>query len=156
MIDLMRKAIEVLKIKVNSNLEVIKQNEIQFHKMLSDGMAVKDHEEMNRIILLNKNLLNENFDYINVQISMLKFLEKYQHQKVFTELQSKKVESNTEEKKEAIDFFVETLSGNILFDSDHPLFNDEDFFSRLLRHFEDNEEYEKCAELVKIKKERSN
>jgi hypothetical protein len=156
MIELMRKAIEVLKIKVNSNLEEIRQNEIQFHKMLSDGLVAKDPEEMNRIILLNKNLLNENFDYINVQISLLKFLEKYQYQKVFTESQPDKVELNAQGKTEAIDFFIETVSGNIRFDAEHPLFNDDDFFSRLLRHFEDNEEYEKCAELVKVKKEQSN
>jgi hypothetical protein len=156
MIELMKKAIEVLKIKVNSNLEEIRQNEIQFHKMLSDGLAIKDPEEMNRIILLNKNLLNENFDYINVQISLLKFLEKYQFQKVLTESQPGKVDSIAEKKADAVDFFMETVSGNIRFDSEHPLFNDEVFYERLLKHFEENEEYEKCAELVKIKNEQSN
>lgn len=152
MIELMKKAIEVLKIKVNSNLDEIKKNEILFHKMLSDGIAAKDSNEMNRIILHNKSLLNENFDYINVQISLLKFLEKYQYQKVFTEPQQSEMNSFLEENKEDIDVFNDTISGRLKFAPGHPLFNDDIFFTRLMVYYENIEEYEKCAELIKLKR----
>ena len=151
MIDLMRQTIEVLKVKINSNLELIKNNEVQFRKIMTCGKAKEKREELNVLLENNKNLLAKNFDFINVQISLLKFLEKYQYREVFQNLQKNGESIPQYEFPESIDYFEYAVSGKLPFSPYHPLFEDEPFFSRLLRFYEDQENYEKCAELIYIK-----
>lgn len=149
MLDIMKQAIDALKSKVAINLEEIRKNETRFRILFSEGRAKENSEELNSIIEMNKNLLAENFDFINVQIAILKFMEKYQYSEVF---QSK--DENLEEEQEMsdqIDFFEPTISGQMPFNSKHPLFHDEVFFGRLMSYYESIEAYEMCSELLKSK-----
>jgi hypothetical protein len=151
MIDLMKQAIEALKTKVNSNLEEIKNNEIIFRTLLSEGKVRECVDEMNEILEANKKLVSENFDFINVQLSLLKFLEKYKFQEVLNENGLEEKNSNTDE-TEQMDYFEMTISGKLIYNKEHPMYNDVTFFNSLMNHYEANENYEKCAELLQLKK----
>ncbi len=150
MIELMKQAIEALKTKVNSNLEEIKNNEILFRKMFSEGKVKDFADDMNNILENNKQLLSENFDFINVQLSLLKFLEKYKLQEVFNESRLEETNTNNVE-PEQIDYFEMTIAGKLIFNKEHPMYYDSAFFNNLMSYFESHENYEKCAELLKVK-----
>jgi hypothetical protein len=155
MVDLMKQAIEALKAKVNSNLEEIKNNEILFRKIFSEGKVKDCADDMNKILEYNKKLLAENFDFINVQLSLLKFLEKYKLQEVFNEPRQEETNTNAEE-PEQINYFELTISGKLHYNEEHPMFYNVAFFNNLMSYFESHENYEKCAELLKVKNSSKN
>ena len=149
MLDLVRKAIEALKYKVNSNLAEIKINETKFRNLLSEKDSKNNQEAINKILETNKTLLSENFDFINVQVTLFKFLEKYQHHEIFRsteQLQNKKIDDESFSK-----YFERTINGVLPFTIDHPLYDNIDFFKKLIQYYEDREDYEKCAELLNSK-----
>ena len=49
-----------------------------------------------------------------------------------------------------IDFFIATINNEILFDVDHPFYDDKEFIARLLTHYTEVEEYETCAYLQEL------
>ena len=49
--------------------------------------------------------------------------------------------------------FELTVTGKIPFNPRHPFFESPDFFYQLMEHFEKTEQYEKCKELIEVKKE---
>jgi hypothetical protein len=151
MIDLMKQAIEALKTKVNSNLEEIKNNEILFRTLYSEGKVRDFVDEMNEILESNKKLVSENFDFINVQLSLLKFLEKYKFQEVLSENSLEEKNTNADE-TEQMDYFEMTISGKLTYNKEHPMYNDVTFFNSLMNFYEAHENYEKCAELIQAKK----
>ncbi len=155
MVDLMKQAIEALKAKVNSNLEEIKTNEILFRKFFSEGKAKDCPDDMNKILEDNKRLLAENFDFINVQLSLLKFLEKYKLQEVYNETRQEETITKPEE-PEQINYFELTISGKLTYNEEHPMFDDIAFFNNIMSYFESHENYEKCAGLLKAKNSSKN
>lgn len=146
MIDLMKKAIEVLKVRVADNLTVIRTNELRFRKLMDQQDLNSD--ELSQIIDSNKTLLAENFDFINIQLSMLKFVEKYQYKEVALNNDNAE-EADSEEN--AIDYFEYTISGKLPYNNMHPMFHDQEFFEKLLKYYEENEMYECCAEILSLK-----
>lgn len=150
MFNLMRQAIDVLKHKVALNLDGIRDNEIRFRKMLSLSKGLGVTLEMNNLLETNKNLLTENFDFINLQISLLKFIEKHQKQEVFS-ASGNGVEFDSENLLENADLFEQTIFDEIAYNNDHPLFYDEDFFGRIMKHFEEQQEADKCSAFIKAK-----
>jgi hypothetical protein len=47
--------------------------------------------------------------------------------------------------------FSQTISGELIFESSHPKFNDESFFLRLISYYKESEYYEMCSLLLKLK-----
>ena len=149
MFDLMKQAIEVLKHKVVLNLDEIRKNEVQYRNYLSEGKNIKDSDKMIKLLDRNKSLLTENFDLINLHISMLKFIEKHEAKRVFSE--NNNLENEDSDFPEIIDVFEMTISGEMEFTSKHPLFYDENFFERLMKYYEKNEQHEQCTIVLKAK-----
>lgn len=147
--SLIQKTIALLKIQVKSNLEVINQNQTKIKEILQEPASAERSFNFERHYEVNKTLLAENNDLINVQLTLINFLEKYKNSNIL------------EEKHTVVDFhsvdedemFNLTVKGTIPFEKGHPFFEDSEFFQKLMFHYQKNEEYEKCHELMNIRKD---
>ncbi len=74
------------------------------------------------------------------------------------EMPVQKIEKQTEEKidkkdeKIAESIFELTVKGDLVYNKVHPLYNNNEFYDRLLDYHTQREEYEVCAQLVKTRK----
>lgn len=147
-VDLMRK--HVLK-----NLELIKANESHIREVLNWTSSVEKNKELNDSYKYSKILLTENNDYINLQVSIMNFVNKYQNkfeaQPVMEVNQSSKSTGHGKNLSRE-DLLKLTIQSDLTFDPTHPYFHDDDFFNDLLNYYKQNENYEMCAELLRIKK----
>lgn len=150
MIDLMKQVVEALKTKVAINLEEVKKNEIRFRTMVLEENCNVNSLEITSIIENNKGLLAENLDFINIQISILRFIEKYQYLFVNQNVNGDDY-SEPEYNAGSSDYFELTIKGDLPFSLAHPLFHDNTFFGQLMNYYESREEYEKCSELIKMR-----
>ena len=146
--ELIQKTIDVLKQRVKSNLEIINSNQKLIKELLGKKNTTENSSEFERYYGANKKMLQENNDYINIQLTLINFLEKYKGTAVIEEsLPIVDIYSITDE-LEILDL---TLKGIVDFDEKHPRFNDMDFIDRLISHYKRTEEYEKCQELYDLK-----
>jgi hypothetical protein len=141
--DLVQKTIDLLKDKVKVNLEEIKTNQALIRDMLKENPQGNRDPEFNQIYNQNKVLLSENNDFINLQINLVNFLNKYKDTPV---LQSG--EEVEHEFDENVDYFALTIRGIVKFDEKHPHFHDQEFFEKLLEYYQEREDYETCKVLV--------
>ena len=148
MIELMKQTVEVLKTKVAVNLEEIRKNETRFRLIVAEGINKIHVLELNSIIENNKGLLAENIDIINIQISILRFIEKYQYTLITQNVAQDFIE--LEENMESMDYFDLTIKGDLPYSPAHHLFNDDSFFGKLMSYYESKEDYEKCSDLIKM------
>jgi len=146
--DLIQKTITVLKFKVKTNLELINQNQVKIKEILSEPTSSKRNEVFEKHYEINKSLLAENNDFINIQLTLINFLEKYKSSSIF-EKQGQKITFNVVKNKDEL--FNLTINGAIAYDSKHPLYNDDSFFKKLLDYYKSIEEYEKCQALINLK-----
>lgn len=146
--DLIQKTITVLKLKVKTNLELINKNQIKINEILREPTSTKRNEIFEKHYELNKSLLAENNDFINIQLTLINFLEKYKSSSVLENNQQKATVTIVKNKEE---LFSLTINGTISFDPDHPLYNDNSFFNKLMDYYQSTEEYEKCQELMNLK-----
>jgi hypothetical protein len=98
----------------------------------------------------NKNLLAENNDFTNLQLTLIKFMAKYKHSELFNDSASL---DEVDPRQDPGYVFELTVTGKIPFNPHHPFFESPDFFYQLMEHFEKTEQYEKCKELIEVKKE---
>lgn len=98
---------------------------------------------------LNKKLLSENNDFINLQLTLMTFIDKYPDWSYAAETRTIKqhqIEGDT------VDLLRMTVSGEMPYDEYHPMFYDAGFFQRLLLCLQEAENYERCQELLYIRK----
>jgi hypothetical protein len=96
--------------------------------------------------------MTENNDFINLQVSLLNFLDKY---KDIPGMDEESMPSLFDEISLDDDvLFDMTIMGKLTFDLSHPKFSDEEFFKRILQHYTTMEAYEKCSALLSQKKDR--
>jgi hypothetical protein len=146
--DMIQKTITFLKYRVKSNLELINQNQLRIKQILRQPTSEKRNEDFEKHYELNKSLLAENNDFINIQFTLINFLEKYKSSAI---LNGKEEKTNVKAVKNEKELFDLTINGEIDYDVDHPLFNDDSFFKKLLDYYKSTEEYEKCQELINLK-----
>ncbi len=146
--DLLQKTIEVMKTRVKHNLKVINENQKVIKELLKQPNTAERAIEFDRFYSSNKKLLQENNDYINIQLTLINFLEKYKGTAVLDG--TKKVIDIFSITDEA-EIFDLTLKGVVPFNIQHPKYHDGDFIDRLIAHYEAEEEYEKCQELLNMK-----
>jgi len=142
----MQKTLELLRERVKLNLETIHKNQEKIKILLKDKcLSSVQRQEYQEKYNANKHMLAENNDFINMQLHMINFLNKYKH----TELFEQPDEPDEAEIAEDLDYFSLTIQGTIPFDKEHPYFKDETFFKRLLNYYKELENYEMCEVLVK-------
>ncbi len=152
--DQLQQVIESMRKYVIKNLELIKTNESHIRDVLNWPLSADRTRELNESYQHSKTLLSENNDFINMQVNIMNFLNKYKHL-VESENTVKVVTNSNEQQNLRLsreDYFKLTIGNDIAFDSSHPYYNDQDFFNELFSHFEQTENYEMCAHLIKLKK----
>ncbi|MBN2275791.1 MAG: hypothetical protein JXR41_15200 [Bacteroidales bacterium] len=141
--------IEKLKKQVRHNLIIINQNENIISDLSNHPDSVPQMAAYRKYYEENKNLLAENNDFTNLQLTLFNFLKKYRHSELLND-ETSLDEVDTKQDPEYV--FELTVTGKIPFNHKHPFFENKDFFSQLLMHFEKTEQYEKCKELIEVKK----
>ena len=150
--DQLQQLIETMRKHVLKNLELIKANEGHIREVLTWPLSSDRTKELNDGYQYSRTLLSENNDFINLQVNIMNFLNKYKHL-VEEENIVKVVAANVQENQHLSreDYFKLTIGNDIEFDSTHPYFNDKDFFDELFTYFEQSENYEMCAHLLRHK-----
>jgi len=146
--DMFQKTIDILKKKVKNNLKAINENQKIIRELLNQPNTAERKEEFEKYYGANKTLLQENNDFINIQLTLINFLEKYKGTAVLDDsMPVVDIYSITDE-KEVLDL---TIKGVINFDENHPRFNDTSFIDKLIQHYGSIEQYEKCQQLTELK-----
>ena len=143
------KILKVLKEHVKQNIKEIQYNQDEINSMLTNASVSLNSKELDYKYELNKELLEENEDFILLQMQMNEFMEKYSH--LFTADSELDVEDKDLKSIDKINFLNMTVTGKLVFDSKHPQFNNPQFFQELLEYYQELEDYEKCDELLKIR-----
>lgn len=139
--------IAMLKEKVKSNLTEIQNNQKEIRSLLKQPASPERSLELEGKYGLNKVLLAENNDFINVQLTLSNFLDKYNNSEV---LESELVTVPLQYRNEN-ECFELTVNGRLIFNQSHPFYNDDNFYRKLLNYYQKVEDYEACSILVKTK-----
>jgi hypothetical protein len=142
--DLIQQTIELLKLRVKTNLERIKDNQLKIKEILKQPTSSDRTSKFEEQYQENKNLLAENNDFINIQLTLINFLEKYKNSDTLKFEEPVNVENID-------DVFHYTVKGKIKYDPAHPYFTDNTFFERLMTYYQKNEQYEQCDRLMRLK-----
>ena len=163
--------VEMFKERINQNLQIIGENEEIIKNFLVQTKISDYSEQINRSYSINRNLKNENRELISIQLRLANYLNKFkevlenQPQGASSLHDNTESEINSSNSIEQIDYgisfdvdnfyedqiFALTIKGELIFESSHPKFHDEDFFIRLIKYYSDIENYEMCSLLNIIK-----
>lgn len=151
----LQQTIEQLRQHVLKNISLIKANEKHIREVLTWPVSSERTKELDESYNFSKTLLTENNEFINLQVTVMNFINKYKN--VFEkEQQPVKVIAQSEQKEEAKlsreDYFKLTVENAIEFNNNHPYYNDEPFYDELFKHYQDIENYEMCAVLLQSKR----
>jgi hypothetical protein len=147
---LLQDMIELLKNQVKNNLEIINQNEEGIRQIADNSDTTQQITVFQRLYMENKNLLAENNDFTNLQLTLIKFLTKYKHSELLNDPASL---DEVDPRQDPEYVFELTVTGKIPYNSHHPFFESPDFFLQLMDYFEKTEQYEKCKEIIEVKKD---
>lgn len=153
MLNQLRKTVEELKSRVQSNLDIIHKNERVVKKLLDEPVSNERSRKLEIKYQENKKLLKENNDAIKLQLQLSKFIDTYKNELEATE--ENQMEATQEEPEAPLskeEVFELTANKEIPFDENHPYYNDEDFFNDLMEHFTSVEDYEMCSFLMEHRK----
>lgn len=151
--SLLNKLLKILRGHVNQNNREIRYNQEEINRIISENNPSSMSNELDNKYSLNKELLDENTDFINLQIAISEFKEKYGHFFSSLEKSSGASDENSSKPESSNDnLFLETIGGTIIYDNNHPRFGDPVFFNRLLNYYKECEDYEMCNNLLKIVK----
>jgi hypothetical protein len=145
---MIKHTIEILKEKVKVNLLEIRNNKDEIKRLHDQPDSSESSAELEVKYLLSRKLLSENADFINVQLTLTNFIEKYHDSDIFdtTKLETPDVVSTNENI-----CFEQTIKSEVAFNANHPYYNDDNFFRKLLYYYQDREDFEMCSVLVKEK-----
>jgi hypothetical protein len=147
--ELIHRTIELLKKKVKENLDTINHNQAEIRQLLSQPLSAERTYHIGKHYDVNKVLINENNDFINLRVSLLNFIEKYKDSPIMED--EELPELTPEAYMDDHELFELTIQGKMAFDLRHPKFGDPEFFDKLLSYFSAAEAYEKCFDLLKKK-----
>lgn len=146
--DLLHEILGEMKERVMNNLNVVKENESNIRKLLLNEDTFERAYQLQLHFKKNKKLLNENLDYLELQLKIVNLINKYGR----TDFMKTQFIQLVKENMLNIDFYDETIKGNILFNENHPYYRDEAFIDKLLAHYLSLENFEECSRLTAIKK----
>ena len=147
--DMVKRTIEVLKEKVRGNLIDIQNNQIKIRELLRQPVSAERSSKLEELYANNKTLLADNNDFINVQLTLVSFLEKHGKSDIFETKGNVPCTCISEN-----DCFEKTVSGMMTFNTQHPYYSDDNFFHKLMKYYQDVEDYESCDKLIKEKEEK--
>jgi hypothetical protein len=176
----LRKTIELLRHHVQKNLETIHHNERKVREILKEPVTSQRSERLTEKYNTNKDILRENNEFIKLQLSIVRVLDKYKYSLDYSvsdteqpRVDYKTVESGNEKRPEKSvsqpdtkeelrnqylakfsreDYMELTATEMVPFDKNHPYYEDQVFIKELFERFIESENYEMCARLSKFKK----
>ncbi len=162
----MKLMVNMLKERIKHNLQIIKKNEEEIRSILSQPVSNNRSELLKERFDTNRVLLEENHDSLAIELQMINYLIKF---KSVLKQQPNRIQSSnfiedsasSQNENEASevqvdtqneqDILILTISGDLPFNSSHPMFDDEDFFDNLLDAYKQSENYEMCSQILKVK-----
>ena len=144
----LRQTLDQLREYVEKNLDVIRKNEANVRQILEkDPVSEQRSARLQEKFNANKQLLEENNDTINLQLSIIKYLEKYKKK------EKESIEITVlQGPDEHVDYFELTINGEIEYNEQHPHYGDREFYSKLMQYYIGMEDYENCDRLYKHNK----
>lgn len=146
--EVLNKTIEVLRARVNSNLERIRTNESMVKRMIEDNVSGEYNRDIQGIRDVNKKLLEENNEAIKIQMGLVSLIAKYRKVWDADESVSELIYSEVSEDE----IFEQTVNGELKFNKFHPKFSNDDFIQKLIEYYSSREDYEMCSYITKIKR----
>lgn len=147
--NLIHKLLNILKEHVNQNNREIQFNQEEIDKLLSGISLNTRKKDLDGKYSQNRQLLNENSDFVKIQLDLSEFIEKYKH--LFPE-NSVESQMNSTAENDSQKLFMQTVSGKVKYDIKHPQYNNPHFFQELLKYYESKENYEMCDKLLRLRK----
>jgi hypothetical protein len=96
----------------------------------------------------NRELLAQNNDLINVQLTLVNFLDKYKNTAIIRQdIPLIDIYSITDIQE----VFALTIKGIADFNEQHPYYYNAEFIDKLIVYYENKEDYERCEQLQKLK-----
>lgn len=149
----LQQTIEHLRQHVLKNIDLIKANESHIREVLNWPVSSERAKELDESYKFSKTLLSENNDFINLQVAVMNFMNKYKN--VFQNEPVKVVVQSDPKGKTQLsrdEYFKLTIENAIPFDPGHPYFNDQHFYNDLFSFYQGAENYEMCADLLQLKR----
>jgi hypothetical protein len=150
--DLLQKSIEHLREHVLHNLEKVKENEKDIRELLKCPISISRNQLLTGKYEVSRMILAENNDFINMQLTLLNFINKYrpviEPEGVLEGVHNHSIAAPLTKEE----CFQMTVESRIEFGPSHPFFADEDFISNLVGFYQQQENYEKCAEIINMRK----
>lgn len=153
---LVDKILRILKDHVKQNNLEIELNQEEIKRILSEDISLKSNDDLEYKKSINHELIQENNDFINLQIQISEFMEKYAHLISDADLQQGEDIPDEAEDEPILPYFEQTIEGILKFEPGHPQFHNTYFFRELLRYYEEREDYEMCDHLMKLKSSYNN
>ncbi len=146
--NLIAKILKVLKDHVSQNNQEIHYNQTEIKNILtSDELADISRKDLEYKNELNKELFRENDDFLHLQLELNEFMEKYAY------LFPSDIATDTATfEGDTLPYFTKTIEGELKFRPGHPQFSNPQFFKKLLKFYEEKENYEMCDQLLQVKR----
>ncbi len=146
--NLHSKILKILKDHVNQNNQEIQYNQNEIKNILnSDELSENDSSDLDFKNGMNEELFKENDDFLHMQLQLNEFMEKYSH------LFNSEIDEESDIfEEDSLPYFSKTIQGELKFRPGHPQFSNPRFFKKLLKYYEEKEDYEKCDELIQVKR----
>ena len=145
---LVNKILKILKARVKQNVKEIQYIQDEIVILQSEPSSTFTVRELELKNELNKELHGENEDFIEIQLQLSEFMDKYGD--LFNS-EEKEIKPSEKKEPDNSNFFKKTVTGEMQFDPEHPQFNNPKFLNDLLEYYQGKEDYEKCHELIKLK-----
>jgi hypothetical protein len=146
--ELFKAVLKNMKIKVLENLEAVKKNETNIRELLLHPETYERAYNLQLKFNLNRKILHENQDFLELQLKIVNFINKYRH----TDLMKMPLIEIAKTDQSNVDYFAETIAGHIAFNVYHPYYRDVIFINMLIEHYQHDENYEECQRLLEIKR----
>jgi hypothetical protein len=142
---MINRLIRILKEQVNQNNREIRLNQEEIERMLSGNAGGARQRDLDAINNVNRQLQEENTDFMRLQQELSEFLLKYDY------LDAEGI-AEVQQSAPVDQVLLQTVNGKLEYNPAHPQFNDPEFFHRLLKYYENMEDYEMCDKLLRLRK----
>jgi len=112
--EMIERTLEILKDKVKGNLLQIQNNQSEIRKLLKEPVSDERSIELEEKYALNKILLAENNDFINVQLTLTNFFDKYSTSEIFAPKEKVNVPAQFKDKKDCFDQTIRFATTKII------------------------------------------
>jgi len=150
MIDSIKQTIEDIRHRVKYNVVIISKNQDAIKQMLKHSRAEEYAGQYEIYSTKNKELLSENNDLINVQLTLVNFLDKYKSTAI---LKANTPISDIYSITDQQEIFALTIKGLVKFDEKHPHYYNTIFIDKLIKYYQGKEDYEQCELLIRLRDE---